>query len=275
LAGIINWANNEEPVRALILEGSRGSKNPPDELADFDINVFATTHEPYTQDDGWLSTIGEVWVYSPDKYEWNSEIIPTRLVIFKGGVKVDFSFISIEMLNQFANSTYLDLGYTVLLDKDGKTDELSPPTYGGLRPARPTEDGFTSLVREFWFEAYHVAKYLKREELWLVKARDWATKEFLLKMIEWHAHATHEADYRSSYLGKHMKSWIDKGVWRALHRTFAHFDKEDSWNGLLETIHLFRRLASETAESFGFAYPDDVDRNITGFILKLKEAEKV
>jgi hypothetical protein len=35
-------------------------------------------------------------------------------------------------------------------------------------------------------------------------------------------------------------------------------------------MNLFRRLAKETAEALGFVYPDDVDRNITGFILNLK-----
>jgi hypothetical protein len=41
--------------------------------------------------------------------------------------------------------------------------------------------------------------------------------------------------------------------------------------GLLASMELFRRLAKETAEALEFVYPDEVDRNITGFILTLKD----
>ena len=48
---------------------------------------------------------------------------------------------------------------------------------------RPAESEFRRVVEEFWLEAYHVAKYLARDELWLAKERDWATKRFLATMI--------------------------------------------------------------------------------------------
>lgn len=89
-------------------------------------------------------------------------------------------------------------------------------------------------------------------------------------MIEWHAQAKHSWDYDTLYLGKHMKSWVDEDVWWALYHTFAHFDQGDSWNSLLATVDLFRRLAIETADRLGFVYPDGVDRNITGYVLHLK-----
>ena len=270
LTSIIRWATREEPIRAVILEGSRASQALFDELADFDVSVFTRTHEPYTQDDRWISTIGDVWVYISDKYDWGSETIPTRLVIFKDGIKVDFSFVGVHKLAELANTGEPNSGYEVLLDKDGCTDQLPKPVFRRRPNTPPTEKDFLGLVNEFWFEAYHVAKYLKREELWVVKSRDWTTKELLLKMIEWHAQAKHQWDYDTEYMGKHMKSWADESVWQALYRIFARFDRDDSWNGLLASVDLFRQLATEVAERLGFVYPGEVDRNIVGFMRKIK-----
>jgi len=270
LASIIEWAKNEEPIRALLLEGSRAANAPCDELADLDIDVFTRTYEPYTQDDRWLSSIGQVWVYSPDQYEWGNEIVPTRLVIFRDGVKVDFSFVGAHRLAALADTDDLDAGYRVLLDKDGEASKLRRPTFSKKPAPPPTEKDFVCLVSEYWFEAYHVAKYLKRGDLWLAKSRDWETKAYLLTMIEWHAQARHQWNYDTLYAGKHMGAWADEKVWQALHGAFAHFDRDDSWSSLLASNDLFRELATEVAESLRCAYPTDIDRNITGFILKLK-----
>lgn len=269
LARILQWAGGEEPVRAVILQGSRAAKVPFDELADFDLLVFTRPDEPYTQEDRWLSAIGEVWVCVQDKYDWDDEMIPTRLVIFKDGVKVDFSFVGVHKLVEPASGGF-DSNYEILVDKDGDADRMPKPALRKQSGVPPGEKDFLRLVNEFWFEAYHVAKYLKREELWLAKSRDWATKELLLKMMEWHAQGKHQWNHDTAYMGKRMKSWVEESTWKALHQTFAHFDADDSWNGLLSTIKLFRQLATAVAENLGLGYPVEMDRKISEFILKVK-----
>ena len=266
LANIIQWGQEEESVRALVVVGSRAQAGPMDELADWDVAVFAQTREPYIQDNKWLSRIGKVWVCISDKYEEMGEAVPTRLVIFEGGFKVDFALYPTAMFSTIE----WDRSYKVMLDKDSLA--TNPKIVAdGVRHNPPTETEVVNVIREFWFEAYHVAKYLKRDELWLVKSRDWATKELLLKMIEWHAQANHRWAYDTKYMGKHLKVWADAGTWEALHRAFAHFDSADSWRGLLATMNLFRQLAVETSEVLGFTYPQDVDQKITGFIVRLQE----
>lgn len=274
LSQVIEWAKREEPIRALILIGSRARNNSTDELADFDISVFTETDDPYIQSDQWLSRIGKVWLYIPEKFDRKDEIIPTRLVIFEDGVKVDFAFFGTHVLDELINSDELNTGYRVLLDKDGITERLKPPSFGKLKHNKPTEKEFVSLINEFWFEAYYVAKYLKRDELWLVKFTDWNTKEFLLKMIEWHEQSKYNWDYETYYMGKGMKSWVSPVTWESLHQAFAHFDSGDGWSSLLATMNLFRRLAKETAEMLEFLYPQEVDRHIAGFIVKIGEGQK-
>ncbi|MBP5976847.1 aminoglycoside 6-adenylyltransferase [Brasilonema sp. CT11] len=263
---IIQWAEGEESIRAIILVGSRAQNEPVDELADFDVAVFATSYQSYLQDDKWLFHFGQLWVYIPEQYEIAEDneiaedIVPTRLAIYEGGVKVDFAFHTVSLLSKLE----WDTQSRIVLDKDGITANLKCSEQKAQQPI--TEQEFINLVNEFWFEAYHVAKYLKREELWLVKFRDWSTKELLLQIIEWHKQAHYGWNYNTHYMGKHLKKWVDTNIWKALHQTFAHFDYADSRDALYGTMQLFRQLAQETAEQLGFTYPANVDESISEFI---------
>lgn len=239
-------------------------------MADFDISVYAETHFPYTTNNQWLSEIGKVWVCVPEKFDRESEIIPTRLVIFEGGLKVDFAFYGLHVLDELSNGDELDRGFKVLLDKDGTTYRLKSPTFGRVQHPKPTEDEFINLISEFWFEACYVAKYLKREELWLAKFIDGNLKKLLLRMIERHEQAKHDWDYETNYDGKNMKGWVSADTWKSLHHTFGHFDGRDSWDSLVATMNLFRQLAEETAELLGFSYPKEVDRHLTRFISQIR-----
>lgn len=272
LTRIIEWAEREKYIRALILVGSRAGKESVDEFADFDIGVFAETHLPYTQNNQWLFDIWKIWVYVPEKFDRKNEIVPTRLVIFEDGIKVDFAFYGLHVLDELADGDgdELNAGFKVLLDKDGTTKELKPASFEKLKRAKPTETEFVNRVNEFWFETYYAAKYLKRGELWLAKFIDCNLKKFLLEVIEWHEQSKHKWDYETFYSGKAMKSWASADTWESLHQTFAHFDSDDSWRSLFATMNLFRRLALETAQMLDFTYPQEVDRNMTEFVLRIK-----
>lgn len=268
LSSIIHWAEKEEPVRALVLVGSRAQPEQTDDLADFDIRLFTRNHEKYVEDDQWLSRIGKLWLYVPDQYDEAGEVVPTRLAIYDHGIKVDFAFYKTVTLPKLRWTG----GYHLLLDKD----ELRAQIKSALpdKASVLSEKEFVSLCNEFWFETYHVAKYLNREELWLVKFRDWSAKTFLLRMLEWYEQASHNWNYETYWMGTKMHAWLSPGIWENLHRTFAHFDREDSWECLLNTIQLFRTISSQLAARMNFAYPTDVDENITRFILPLQKSSE-
>src|SRR5262249_21743270 len=117
---------------------------------------------------------------------------------------------------------------------------------------------------------YHVGIYLKRGDLWSVKFRSWASHNFLLKMIEWHAEA--ENDWRCSIppIGKRMRSWVSEDLWKDLQGIFAHFDAEDSWKALFNTIELFRRITAETARLLQFSSMEELGENMMAFLTDLK-----
>jgi aminoglycoside 6-adenylyltransferase len=270
LQNILKWAEKEEKVRGLVLVGSRAI-DQADELSDFDINMFLSDTESFLHDDQWIKDIANIWVYSPDKYMWENVEVPTRLVIYEGGIKVDYSLWDKTNVTRLSESDFYDTGYKVLIDKDKLCVTFRRITPTPQIKVKPSEEEFMRLVKEYWFEAYHVAKYLKREDLWLVKLRDYGSvKYYLLKVMEWYMLSKNNWNYDTKWDGKHIKMWLDKNVYEDLFKVFAHFDAEDSWNALIENNRLFSKLAKQTAQILHYHYPSDVDENITNFTLQLK-----
>ncbi len=81
LGNTVRWASADLNVRGLVLVGSRAQAGRTDDLADFDLQVYVQTGEPYTRDEAWLSVIGPVWVCVHDAYVHGDLIVPTRLVL--------------------------------------------------------------------------------------------------------------------------------------------------------------------------------------------------
>lgn len=271
---ILTWAQKEENIRALVLTGSRARSDSPDFLADFDIALFVTDPRPYLTSDSWLRAVGNFWVSIPEKmYVGAREEAHTLLVIFEGGVKVDFAFFPPDVLKKFdASGNFAALcaaGYKVLLDKDDIAATLQTVRLPARCGQKPTPEEFDMLVKEFFFEVYHVAKYLHRHDLWIAKFRDWSTKELLLCMLEWHAKAIHGWDHDTRHQGKEMHEWVDPEAWTVLQNCFGRFDAADSWRALETTVVLFRRVAQETAGRLDYTYPREVDQNIMGFANRL------
>lgn len=273
LKKILDWAEKDNSVKMLIQTGSHvRTDNTVDDLSDFDIEVFVDDLNKFSDSDAWMKEIDEVWMYMPLT---NSVGDPTRLVIFKDGIKVDFTLNNlseIEKIKKEGYDDYFNKGFKVLLDKDDLGKDLPPPSYKTQPTKKPTQKEFTALVEEFFFEAYHVPKYAKRGSLWTVKMRDWGIKELLLRMIEWYEKSLHGFEYDTWYTGHKLEKWADKDVYEELQNTFAHFDKEDSLKALDATMVLFRRIAKETAKNLNYSYPDEVDKNMTSFIEKVSRS---
>lgn len=278
LQKIIAWATNETPINTLILLGSRGRNEAVDQWSDYDISVFCTHYDAYTESQDWLTEIDKVWVCVNETTLFKNQTFPTRLVIFEGGIKVDFSFFTMDVLQQISQSiksgTIPDeyaMGYQVLIDKSNFTKNLNISHFPKPKAQKPTQEEFLRVINEFWFEAYHVAIYLKRNDLWSVKFRSNATHSFLLQMITWHSEAKNNWSHKVPPNGKNMKSWVEPEIWKAIQNICAHFNTEDSWNSLFNTVDLFRKLSFETSNMLGIDYPKELDKNMSIFLLKLED----
>jgi aminoglycoside 6-adenylyltransferase len=260
---IVEWANGANEVEALIQTGSLVRRdNRADGLSDLDIEIIATDPGMLAANDSWIEKIGDTItvLHLGEGQEW-----ATRLAIFEGGTKVDFTLAGVARVTSMRGAgldPLYERGYRVLVDKAGVTLGLPTPSYGFPVHSLPSPERFRERVETFWFEAFHVPRYLTRKELFLVKQRDWAMKELLLEMLEWHAIAQNSKPIDIWHLGTRIHEWADRETLRELQETFGRFDAEDAKRAFEATVRLYGRLGREVAKSAGFKYPQEVEDKI-------------
>jgi aminoglycoside 6-adenylyltransferase len=261
LARIVDWANADADVRGLAMVGSRAGPVAPDDLADIDLQVYVGSVARLAQSDDWLKSLGPIWVRVRDEYQDADARIPTRLVIFAGGVKVDFALYDAGALSRVVGGPW---PVQVLVDKDG----VAGSRESSLAPRVRGQETFSALVEEFWFEAYHVGKYLARDDPWPARSRFEATLARLLAVLEWRHEVVRGTAPPSD--GKALRSWSDLPGER-LSRLSPRPESQGSWDALFEALHLFRESAREVAAAAHLRYAEELDRNLSDFLLTLRE----
>ena len=253
---IIHWARDEEAIRAVVITGSlaRGDGSV-DEFSDLDAQIITRDIQRLTRDDSWLDALGEVWIRFPLHVD-----APYRLVWFASGRKVDFQFVNPDEILAMRETGELSdeyrRGYLVALDKDGLLADLPPSPRQIPMPAPQSRREVEAVINEFWFEAIHVAQFIRRREFWVAKYRDWTMKENLLRLLEWHARAMAEEDVNTWLLGKRILQWTDAPSAEAITRIWPRWDAAETWRALLAQLELCRRLSRELHAALGLDYPE-------------------
>jgi aminoglycoside 6-adenylyltransferase len=278
---LVHWAEQRPSVRALLLTSTRTHPEAPvDIFSDYDVILAVTDIDPFFQDRAWLEDFGPVLVVYRDPikplYSWGKFAYITQ---YKDGLKIDFTLWPVELLQKVAAETKLpddlDVGYVVLLDKDGLTTSLQPPTYTAYIPTPPTETAYQNVIEEFFHEATYVAKHLRREDLIAAKYNlDHAMKlDNLRQMLEWRIEIDYDWSVRPGAYGRGLKKRLPAETWTALESTYVGAGTEENWTALFNTIALFRRVALEVGDHLGHAYPDDLDRQVVVYLEKVKTRE--
>ena len=270
LDSALTWARGQQSIRALVLTGSlaRGD-GESDAFSDLDLQVIADDCRAYIADDCWLDELGDVWIRFP-----LSADSPYKLVIFAGGVKVDFQFLTIADVRGMAASGHLSdeylRGYVPLLDKDDLFACLPASPRIFPQPPKPSADQLRACSNEFWFEAIQVAQCIRRRELWLAKHRDWTMKRDLLQMLEWLARARSPLPVNTWLLGKGIAEWCEPAALAAISRIFGAWDAASAWSSLLEQMALFGRVSGQLAAILGMERDVATTRQIEAYIRDLR-----
>lgn len=122
-----------------------------------------------------------------------------------------------------------------------------------------------------------MAKYLLREELLPAKwVLDYDMRDtYLRPMLEWRMECDHDWSVPTGALGKGLKKRLPPGLWAGLEATYAAADIAENWESLFRTIAFFRRIAREVGDHLGYAYPEDLDRRVTGHAHRMRQGETV
>jgi aminoglycoside 6-adenylyltransferase len=275
---LVAWGEAREDVRALLLTSTRARYDAAtDVFSDHDVIVVSEDARAYREDESWLADFGRVLARycDPVRRQHGYERF-AYITQYEDGRKIDFTFWPVGLLRAVAVQPTLpdelDVGYTVLLDKDGLAAGLAPPTYRAHIPPRPSAAEFAELVELFFHEATYVAKHLWRDDLLPAKYNldQMMKQEFLRRLLVWRVEMDHGWNLKPGAYGKGLKRLLPPGIWEELARTYVGADVADNWEALFRTIALFRRVGVEVAGHLGYAYPHDLDRRAVAYLRRVR-----
>ena len=279
---LIQWGAQHDTVRAMILTSTRAVPNAyVDVFSDYDVIVYVPDIQPWHTDDAWLEDFGRVLVVyrDPIRVEHGCEKF-ARITQYEDGLKIDFTVAPVEMLPRIVATGRLpddlDVGYTVLIDKDGLTEHLRPPTHTAHIPAPPTKEHYLTRIEVFFHEATYVAKHLWRDDLMPAKYNlDFAMKHVgLRQMLEWWIETQNNWSVKPGAYGKGLKKWLPPDLWAELEATYVGANLEENWEALFKTIALYRKVAMAVGNALDYAYPYEMDRRAMAYFHKVKTLDR-
>lgn len=282
LARVVKWAEAAPSIRAVFLTSSRANPHATvDPFSDYDIILVVADILPFFENRTWLAEFGDVLVVYRDPIKEHLGCPQFAYITqYEDRTKIDFTLWPVALLERVAAEKKLpeelDVGYSVLLDKDQLTAQLQPPSYQAHIPSRPTEAEFQTLVEDFFHESTYVAKHLWRGDLLPLKYNlDHAMKQVnLRRMLEWRIEIDHHWSLKPGDYGKSLKKLVSPSVWEKLEQTYVGPGLEDNWNALFDTISLFREIAEEVAGLLGFQYPNQLDEKVVAYLQNVRTARR-
>ncbi len=276
---VTRWAQAKLDVHAVLLTSTRAITGTGSDLfSDYDIILVVDDVLPYYDHRDWLETFGHVLVLYRDPLITEDGTSRTCFVVqFEDGLKIDFCIWQVAYLQSIMSTPLLppefDAGYQVLLDKDGMTTKLQPPTFRAYIPQPPTEAEYLERIELCFHNATYVAKYLWRDDL--VAARHvWESgmlQEDLLPMLTWYIEIGHNWSLKPGPYGRGLKKHLRPDLYADLESTIVGPRLVDNWDALFKTLDLMRKAALEVGERLGFTYPWDLDRKATAYLTMVRD----
>ena len=279
---LIRWADQQDLVRAVVLTSSRAIPNAPVDLfSDYDVILSLRSIEPFHADRKWLDVFGPVLaVYRDPLIDEDGLVRSAYVVQYENGLKIDFNLWPVELLERVAKRDHIitefDAGYQVLLDKDGLTIDLKPPTYSAYIPTPPTEAQYFELLEGFFLDTTYVAKFLWRDDVMAAKhILDHSLKqEHLRPMLEWHVEIDQQWSIKFGPYGRRLKQHLRPDLWTELQSTYTGAELEANWEALFRTIILMRRVATDVGEHLGFPYPHELEERVVTYLQKVRQLDR-
>lgn len=269
---ILTFAENNDMVRAVLLNGSRVNPNVENDIfSDYDIIFIVTEPKYFLKDQEWINYFGEILIMQQNSINENDQEWYIFLMIFSDGIRIDLSFRTPEDIN-----AHFDDSLTVkLLDKDNIIKEFASPNEASYYTRKPTKEQFAKRVNNFWWVSTYIAKGIWREELTYAKhSLDVIVRYDLEKLLEWYIGMNHNWEINIGTYGKWLEKLLPIEFWDSYKKTYAGYDYEEIWYSLFEAGKLARLVGIEIANHLGYEYPNDDDERVTEFLHKIHNLPK-
>lgn len=279
---MIAWGGGREDLRCMLCTSSRTNPHAlVDLFSDYDIILAVRDIRKYYDNELWLEDFGTVLVVyrDPLTVERGCERFAC-LTQYENGLKIDFSVWPVDLMRKIATDPvlpdFLDVGYRILLDKDGLSAGLKPPTYRAFIPSPPGESVYHKVVEEFFHEATYVAKHLWRDDLIPAKynLEFMMNYKLLRRMLEWQMEIDHSWSVKLGAYGRGLMKQIRPEIWAELESTFTGAGIDENWKALFKTIDLFRKTAINVGQRLGYVYLHDLDRRTVQYLHSIEHLDR-
>ena len=258
---ILNIAESDENIRAVLMTGSRANKDcPVDIYQDFDVVYFVKEVQPYWDNMTWIEDkFGKpAVIHKPE----SMELIPPDadgnymyLMLFPDGNRIDL---------QITADDYFDDGEPaiLLLDKDGTFPKLEVKSdFWYIR--KPEQKIFSDCCNEFHWCLNNVAKGIARDELsYAMEQLNNCVRSMLIQMLEWYVGVKNNFSVSAGKNGKYFKKLLPADIYERFAKTYSDADYEHMWEAAFEMLYLFGDVARVVAGQLEFKYDEAEEKGI-------------
>ncbi|TLS37050.1 aminoglycoside 6-adenylyltransferase [Pseudalkalibacillus caeni] len=274
---ILGTAQNDERIRAVVMNGSRANPNVKKDLfQDYDIVYIVKDIETFTSDHSWVDRFGErIMMQMPE-----DKVLPPAeedgrfvyLMQFLDGNRIDLTLVPVEKMGELLQPDSLSV---LLLDKDGLIGELPPSSDKDYLIKKTTEKQFQDVCNEFWWICMNISKGLWREELsYAMVMYEQVNRNVLIRMLEWKIGIETNFEKSAGKFGKYFKDFLEEEEWDTFVATYPDATYEGIWQSLFTMCDLFRKTAIYVADELNFKYPYADDNRVTDYLKKVKALPK-
>lgn len=280
LQQIIDWSQNNPDIRAVLLTSSLVNPLAPvDELSDLDIELVLDDNTNYILDKNWINNFGTPIAMVEEDESYFEDKYAMKMVLYADHTKVDFKLYSKSNFLEEVHQNHLpedwDIGYKVLMDKEGITQALQKPTYQVSIIKRPTAQRFEQLLNDFWWDCTYVAKCLVRKDIFYAKfmSEDNIRTDYLVPLIEWYIASQHGWNITTNKHGRLFEKYLTRQTWEKVIQTFSGSDINENWTALFAMANLVAAIGRELASKLTYEYPAKLEADVRIYLNALKTKE--
>jgi len=270
---ILDVAMADERIRAVLLNGSRASKDvPPDVYQDFDIVFIVDNISSFTCNHKWTDIFGEKLIWQlPEEMSFGKEqglVTFPYLMLFADGNRIDLTLFPGEKLQTHFHAESLTV---VWLDKDNLFLHLPPPNNSDHFIKKPTQKEFSDTCNEFWWVSTYVAKGLARNQITYAKEMmEMVVRPMFMKMIEWKIGSENNFEVATGKAGKFMQQYLSQEDYQKILSTYANHQIEDNWRSLFIMTEMFSQFANKVSTNLDFRYNAVEEKNTLQYLEEVK-----
>lgn len=275
---IMDKAIKDERIRAVMMDGSRASKNAThDEYCDFDICYVVTDIREFTKDHTWIEYFGEIlivqypedWYSHPYDYEGQDNF--AYLIQFKDGNRIDLTLIDVCNISRELEN---DEPRVVFLNKDNFKELIPVEDESAFYIKKPSEMEFYNTCNEFRWLSLYISKGLCREEFYYARyAYDVLIMEMFVKMLNWKVGADYDFKVTTGAHGKYLKRYLTPEEMERFQRIFPNGTYEDIWDKLVAMYEYFAENESYVGQALGYSVNEKEREEVRNYLIKLKRSK--